>query len=163
MIHATAIVEDGVILGKNVSIGAYTVIGTPAEMKGEEGISGRVRIGDNTVIREHVTIHSSRFKDKLTDIGNDCYIQAHSHIGHDSKIGENVTIACYACIGGHSIIGDWCNLGLHAITHQFTEIKKGTMLGAGAFAKGILDSWSVYVGVPAKRIKANDYLIKKLR
>ena len=164
MIHDTAIVHPNVYLGKNVSIGAFSVVGTPAEVKGEKGLpQGRVYIGDNTVIREHVTIHSSRHEDGRTKIGSDCYIQAHSHIGHDSYIGNNVTIACFACVGGHNFISDHCNLGLHSVTHQRTTLGEGVMLGANAFGKGILTSYSVYVGTPAKRIKSNIRLLNKLK
>lgn len=162
MISAYATVHPNVIIGKNVEIGDYAVVGTPAEVKGANLKGGRVIIGDNTVIREHVTIHSSRHEDKWTRIGSDCYIQAHAHIGHDSQIENHCTIGCFACVGGHSIICDWVNMGLHSVTHQRTRIGRGTMLGACAFAKGILKPWSVYVGVPAKRLKANEYLINKL-
>jgi galactoside O-acetyltransferase len=77
-------------------------------------------------------------------------------------LGDNVTLACYACVGGHNKVGDYANFGLHAVSHQRSTIGQGTMIGASAFVKGVIDQWSVYVGVPAKRIKANDYLIEKL-
>lgn len=162
VIHETAVIEEGVIIEPNVHIGAFSVIGTPAEVKGENCPPGRVIIRSGTVIREHVTIHSSRHEYDRTEIGENCYIQAHSHIGHDAKLGDNVTLACYACVGGHSIIDDYVNMGLHSVTHQHTVIRTGTMIGANAFVKGKLDGFSIYVGVPARRIKANEYLIKKL-
>jgi len=166
-IHDYAFVHPNVVIGKNVTIGAYSVIGTEAEIKADikdnSCPGGRVIIGDNTVIREHVTIHASRHPNEWTIIGNDCYIQAKAHIGHDAHLSDNVTLACFACVGGHSRLHEYVNMGLHSVTHQGTTIYKGTMLGANAFAKGILEAWSVYVGTPAKRIKSNDYLIEKLK
>ena len=164
MIHPTAVIYPNVILGKDVVVGAFTVIGSPAECKGLDPVQpiGQVIVGDGTIIREHVTIHSSSKELGYTRIGNNCYIQAHSHIGHDSELGDNVTLACYACVGGHNKVGDYANFGLHAVSHQRSTIGEGTMIGASAFVKGELESWSVYVGVPAKRIKSNDYLLQKL-
>ena len=164
MIHPTAVIYPNVFVGDNVTIGAYSVIGSPAESKGLDPVNpiGMVIIGEGTIIREHVTIHAPTDKLGYTRIGKNCYIQAHSHIGHDCQIGDNVTLACYACVGGHNKVGDYANFGLHAVSHQRSTIGQGTMIGACAFVKGELEEWSVYVGVPAKRIKANQYLIDKL-
>ena len=164
MIHPTAVIYPNVLIGENVTIGAFTVIGSPAEVKGGDNIEpvGKVIIGHGTTIREHVTIHSPSDQFGTTKIGANCYIQAHSHIGHDSRIGDNVTLACYACVGGHNYINDYANFGLHAVTHQRTTVGRGCMLGAGAFGKGELEAWTIYTGVPAKKLKPNQYLIDKL-
>lgn len=164
-IHHTAIIYPNVILGSNVEIGAYSVIGAPAEIKGQDNSKplGKVYIGKNTIIREYVTIHSSRKAHGKTYISHSCYIQAHSHIGHDSTVHNNATIACYACLGGHTIMHPFSNLGLHTVTHPRTEIGYGTIIGCNGFAKGKLGHWSVYVGSPAKRIKWNNYLRRKLK
>ena len=161
-IHDYAIVHHNVQLGDNITIGAYCVIGTEAEIRGGTGVEGRVIIGDNTVIREHVTIHSSRDQDGNTIIGKNCFIQVHSHIGHDAHLSDNVTVAAYACVGGHVRLHEYVNQGVHSTTHQRATIYKGTILGANSFAKGVLESWGVYVGSPAKWIKSNDWLIEKL-
>lgn len=162
-IHKTAIIHKSVCLDYGVEIGAYSVIGGAAEIKGKEQKSvGHIYIGDGTVIREHVTIHSPTSKSGCTYIGESCYIQAHSHIGHDSQIGNNVTIACYACIGGHSQLESYVNMALHSVSHPRTRVGEGTIVGCNSFAKGELESWSVYVGNPAKRIKPNNYLREKL-
>ena len=163
-IHPTAIVYENVILEDGVEIGAYSVIGAPAEVKDQSNRDslGKVYIGENTIIREHVTIHSSRHKSGVTYIGYDCYIQAHAHIGHDCNIKNNSIVACFACLGGHTELEEHTNVALHAVTHPRTVIRKGTILGANSFAKGVLDKWSVYVGNPAKRIKPNNRLREKL-
>lgn len=162
-IHYTAIVWPNVLLCEGVEIGAYSVIGGAAEIKTQkQKRHGRVIIDKGTIIREHVTIHSPRDQYGITYIGEDCYIQAHAHIGHDSSIADFVTIACYACVGGHNIIDTYANLALHTVTHPRTHVGEGTILGCNSFAKGQLDKWSVYVGSPAKRIKANNHLRRKL-
>jgi len=155
-IHPTAIIGENVILGDNNYIGAYCIIGDPAEHKkfwDEE--KGKVYIGDNNIITGLVTIDAGT-KD-ITFIGNNCFIMKHAHIGHDCLIQDNVTISCGAKIGGHSIVKTYSNIGLNAVLHQFTTIERGCMIGASAFIKGTTEEFSKYAGVPARKIGTNEY------
>ena len=171
-IHPTAIIGDNVILGDNNYIGAYCIIGDPAEHKKywqyEEQIKdygtlkimqkgqikrGKVLIGDNNVITGLVTIDAGT--EDITTIGNNCFLLKHSHIGHDCHIYDNVTISCGAKIGGHSIIEQYSNIGLNAVLHQFSYIKEGCMIGASAFFKGESEPFTKYAGVPAKYLSPN--------
>ena len=153
-IHPTAIIGENVILGDNNYIGAYCIIGDPAEHKkfwGQE--KGKVIIGDNNIITGFVTIDAGTEYD--TFIRNNCFIMKHAHIGHDCRILDNVTISCGAKIGGHSIIKEYSNIGLNAVLHQFSIIEQGCMIGASAFFKGQTKEFSKYAGVPAKYLSPN--------
>jgi len=153
-IHPTAIIGKNVILGDNNYIGAYCIIGDPAEHKkfwGQE--KGKVIIGDNNIITGLVTIDAGTEYD--TFIRNNCFIMKHAHIGHDCMIQDNVTISCGAKIGGHSIIKTNSNIGLNAVLHQFSIIEQGCMIGASAFFKGQSKEYSKYAGVPAKYLSPN--------
>jgi UDP-N-acetylglucosamine acyltransferase len=171
-IHPTAIIGDNVTLGDNNYIGAYCIIGDPAEHKKywqyEEQIKdygtlkiiqkgqikrGQVIIGDNNVITGLVTIDAGT--EGITTIGDNCFLLKKVHIGHDCMIGNNVTISCGAKIGGHSIIKDFCNIGLNAVLHQFSCIKEGCMIGASAFFKGESEPFTKYAGVPARKLGEN--------
>lgn len=161
-IHTTAIIGDNVILGDNNYIGAYCIIGDPAEHKkywGKENILGdtksKVLIGDNNIITGLVTIDAGTENDTI--IGSNCFIMKHAHIGHDCWILDNVTISCGAKIGGHSIIKEYSNVGLNAVLHQFTTIERGCMIGASAFIKGATEEFTKYAGVPARKIGINEY------
>ena len=155
-IHPTAIIGDNVILGDNNYIGAYCIIGDPAEHKKYwDKEIGKVYIGDNNIITGLVTIDAGT-KD-ITTIANNCFIMKHAHIGHDCIIQDNVTISCGAKIGGHSIIKAYSNIGLNAVLHQFTTIERGCMIGASAFIKCATEEFSKYAGVPAKKIGTNEY------
>ena len=155
-IHPTAIIGDNVILGDNNYIGAYCIIGDPAEHKKYWGQSkGKVYIGNGNMITGLVTIDAGT--EDITYIENGCFIMKHAHIGHDCLIQDNVTISCGAKIGGHSIIKEYSNIGLNAVLHQFTTIERGCMIGASAFIKGATEEFSKYAGVPAKKIGINEY------
>jgi UDP-N-acetylglucosamine acyltransferase len=159
-IHPTAIIGDNVILGDNNYIGAFCIIGDPAEHKkywGQENILGdtksKVLIGNNNIITGLVTIDAGTENDTI--ILSNCFIMKHAHIGHDCCIEDNVTISCGAKIGGHSIIGEGSNIGLNAVLHQFSVIKKGCMIGASAFFKGESEVEMKYAGVPARKLGSN--------
>ena len=155
-IHPTAIIGDNVILGDNNYIGAYCIIGDPAEHTKFWGKDiGKVVIGDNNIITGLVTIDAGT-KD-ITTIGNNCFIMKHAHIGHDCILLDNVTISCGAKIGGHSIVKEYSNIGLNAVLHQFTTIERGCMVGASAFIKGATEEFTKYAGVPARKIGINEY------
>ena len=155
-IHPTAIIGDNVILGDNNYIGAYCIIGDPAEHKkfwGQE--KGQVIIGNNNIITGLVTIDAGTDYD--TTIASNCFIMKHAHIGHDCIINSNVTISCGAKIGGHSFVKEYSNIGLNAVLHQFTIIERGCMIGASAFIKGGTEEFTKYAGVPARKIGINEY------
>lgn len=155
-IHPTAIIGDNVVLGDNNYIGAYCIIGDPAEHKKHwDKQKGKVYIGDNNIITGLVTIDAGT--EEPTIIQNGCFIMKHAHIGHDCIIQNNVTISCGAKIGGHSIIKEYSNIGLNAVLHQFTTIEIGCMVGASAFIKGATEEFTKYAGVPAKNIGINEY------
>lgn len=153
-IHPTAIIGNNVILGDNNYIGPYCIIGDPAEHKkfwGQE--KGKVYIGNNNIITGLVTIDAGTETDTI--IENNCFIMKHAHIGHDCKILNGVTISCGAKIGGHSIIGEECNIGLNAVLHQHSFIRKECMIGASAFFKGESEVATKYAGVPARKLGLN--------
>jgi UDP-N-acetylglucosamine acyltransferase len=153
-IHPTAIIGDNVILGDNNYIGAFCIIGDPAEHKkywGQE--KGKIIIGNNNIVTGLVTIDAGT--EVPTIIEDGCFIMKHAHIGHDCRIMNNVTISCGAKIGGHSIIGEGSNIGLNAVLHQFSIIKKGCMIGASAFFKGESEVEMKYAGVPARKLGSN--------
>jgi UDP-N-acetylglucosamine acyltransferase len=153
-IHPTAIIGDNVTLGDNNYIGAYCIIGDPAEHKKYWSIpSGKVIIGNNNIITGLVTIDAST--EEVTFIRDNCFIMKHAHIGHDCNIQSNVTISCGAKIGGHSIIEQYSNIGLNAVLHQFSHIKEGCMIGASAFFKGESEPYTKYAGVPARKLGEN--------
>jgi len=153
-IHPTAIIYDGVIIGTGNTIGAYCIIGAPAECKGKEK-SGLVYIGDDNVITGLVTIDSGTKARTL--VFNNCYIMKHAHIGHDACIGNNVTLSCGSKIGGHALIGHKCNIGLNAVIHQRVVIPEGCMIGASAFVgkKSKLEAFQKYAGVPVRHLGEN--------
>lgn len=155
-IHPTALIAEGVTMGKGNYIGPYCVIGFPAEWKGKEAKPGNVHIGNNNRLTGLVTIDSGA--GSPTTILNGCYLMKHSHVGHDAMIYSEVTISCGAKIGGHTIVWQKANIGLNAVIHQKQTISTGCMIGMGAVVtkKLITEPFRKYAGNPAKDIGPND-------
>jgi UDP-N-acetylglucosamine acyltransferase len=109
-------------IGKTCRIFPGAVIGgIPQDLKfiGEETTA---EIGDNTTVRECVTINRGT-KDKWkTVIGTNCLLMAYSHIAHDCVVGNNVILANGVQLAGHVDIGDYAIIGGLAGAHQFTRI-----------------------------------------
>jgi UDP-N-acetylglucosamine acyltransferase len=156
-IHPTAIIYEGVELGDNVYIGPYCVIGAPAEHKAYwDKPLGKVKIGDNCVLTGFVTIDAGTLD--TTTLKEGVWMLKHSHVGHDAWIGSDVVISCGAKIGGHTIIGGKCNIGLNAVIHQKQTIAGGCMIGMGSVVtkKLITLPYQKYAGNPAKWISTNE-------
>ena len=126
-----AVIMKKVVIGKSCNIFPGAVIGAiPQDLKfnGEETI---VQIGDNTTIRECVTINRGT-KDKWkTVIGNDCLLMAYAHIAHDCILGDHVIIANSVQLAGHVEIGDHAIIGGMAAAIQFSKIGAHTYIAGG--------------------------------
>lgn len=131
-IGPNAVIMDGARLGKNCKVFPGAVISAiPQDMKyeGEETIA---EIGDNTTIRECVTINKGTQAKGKTTIGNNSLLMAYVHIAHDCIIGDNVILVNNATLGGEVEIDDFAIVSASALIHQFCRIGKHTMLQGGS-------------------------------
>jgi UDP-N-acetylglucosamine acyltransferase len=150
-IHPSAIVEPGAQLGAGCEVMAYAVItghcvlgervvvhpfavlgGDPQYVKFDRATVAGVRVGAGTVVREHVTINRSIHADQFTRVGENCFMMAASHVGHDCEVGNNVVFANAALLGGHVSVGDHTFLGGGAAVHQFCRIGESVMVAGHA-------------------------------
>ena len=111
-IGAHVVLEGRVAIGARCRIGHGAVIGgVPQDFKYREGIPVGVRIGDETVIREHVTIHRATREGMDTRVGDHCLVMATSHIAHDCAVGNHVILINYAGLTGHVVVEDRATVG----------------------------------------------------
>lgn len=128
-------IMDGARIGKNCRIFPGAVISAiPQDLK-YDGEETTVEIGDNTTIRECVTINKGT-KDKWkTVIGKNCLIQAYCHIAHDCIVGDNCIFSNSTTLAGHITIGDYVVLaGLVAI-HQFCKVGSHAFITGGSLVR----------------------------
>jgi UDP-N-acetylglucosamine acyltransferase len=142
IIGPNVVIDDGcrllahVHLAGHTTIGARTVIypfaslGAPPQSVKYKGGPTRLIVGTDCDIRESVTMSiGTEDGGGLTVVGNRCFFMAGSHVGHDCRVGSDVTFANNAVLGGHVSVGDHAFLGGQAAVHQFVRIGEGAMIG----------------------------------
>jgi len=128
-IGPNAVVLDGARIGRNCKIFPTAVISAiPQDMKfrGEEST---VEIGDNTTLREGVTVNRGTAAVGSTIIGENCLLMAYSHIGHDCLLERHCILGNAAGLAGEVKVGEWAILSAGALVHQFVRIGAHVMIG----------------------------------
>ena len=132
VIDSNAVVRWGARIGKNCHIHSGAVVSDiPQDLKfkGEETLT---IIGDNTSIREFVTIHRGTASKGKTVIGNNCLIMAYCHVAHDCVLHNNIIMSNAVQLAGEVVVEDCAVLGGGALVHQFTHIGRYVMLQGGS-------------------------------
>ena len=158
-VGSKAVLGDGVELVSHVavagttSIGAGTVVyphaalGGPPQDVGYKGEPTSLAIGRNCRIREGFTAHLGSPKDRgHTQIGDNCFLMAYSHVAHDCIVGNGVIIANGAVMGGHCEIGDNVMISGLVAVHQFVRIGRGAMLAGCSGIAGDVIPYAIAQG-----------------
>lgn len=147
VIDAHVHVGAGCRLYQNVFLTGWTQIGTetvlhPGVVIGHEpqdlkygGERSYCRIGERTVIREYVSIHRGTEPDSQTVIGDDCFLLADSHVGHNCHLGRSVVLTSGAKLGGHVEIGDRAIIGGLTGIHQFVRVGELALVAGQAHVR----------------------------
>ena len=136
-------IGDNTIIGNHVNILSNVKIGTschifhassigeiPQDLK-FKGENTKTIIGDNTTIREYVTINRGTSESGETRVGSNCLLMASTHVAHDCILGDNVIMSNLTTLGGHVEIQNWVVLGGGVLVHQFTKIGEHAFIGGG--------------------------------
>ncbi len=134
-IGSNVTIMDGARIGKNCKIFPGAVISAiPQDLKfvGEKTFAF---IGDNTSVRECVTVNRGTKSKGKTVVGNDCLLMAYVHVAHDCVVKNRVILGNSVQVAGEVEIDDWAIVsGLSAI-HQFVKIGKHTMISGGSLVR----------------------------
>ncbi len=124
-------IMDGARIGSNCRIFPGAVIsGIPQDLKFQGEVT-TAEIGDNTTIRECVTVNRGTKSKGRTIVGSNCLIQSYVHVAHDCFIGDHCILSGYVGLGGEVIIEDWAILGGGSLVHQFVRIGCHVMIQGG--------------------------------
>ena len=163
IVGANVVLHDDVELISHVVIEGHTTVGAgtrifpfasvghqPQDLK-FHGEASRLEIGERCTIRESVTINpGTEGGGMLTKIGNDCLLMACSHVAHDVMVGNNVVLANYVGLAGHSIVGDYVRFGGICAVHQFVRIGSHAFIGAQSMIDGDVIPYGLAVGNRAR-------------
>jgi UDP-N-acetylglucosamine acyltransferase len=125
-------IMEGAKIGKNCRIFPGAVIAAiPQDIK-FSGEKTFVEIGDNTTLREFVTVNRGTIDRGKTTVGNNCLIMAYSHIAHDCHIGNHCIMSNSTQMAGHVTMGDWAVIGGVSAVHQFVKIGQHAFVSGGS-------------------------------
>ncbi|CAK7076338.1 MAG: Acyl-[acyl-carrier-protein]--UDP-N-acetylglucosamine O-acyltransferase [Parabacteroides sp.] len=131
-IHSHAIIMNGARIGKNCQIFPGVVVaGIPQDLK-FAGEMTTAEIGDNTTLRECVTINRGTASKGKTVVGSNCLIMAYSHIAHDCLLKNNIIIGNATQVAGEVEIDDFAIVSGGSLVHQFSRISKHVMVQGGS-------------------------------
>lgn len=134
-IGSNVTVFPGARIGKNVRIFPGAVISAiPQDLK-FGGEKTTAEIGDNTTIRECVTINRGTVDKDRTVVGKNCLIMAYVHIAHDCQIADNCILANSVQMAGHVTVGEFAIIGGSTAIHQFASIGKHVMISGGSLVR----------------------------
>lgn len=125
-------IYDGARIGRNVTVFPGAVISAvPQDLK-FKGERSTAVVGDNTVIRECVTLHRGTASKGTTKVGENCLIMAYCHIAHDCVVGDNVVMSNATQLAGEVIVDDFAIIGGGTLVHQFCHLGAHIMIQGGA-------------------------------
>ncbi|MFN4235786.1 MAG: acyl-ACP--UDP-N-acetylglucosamine O-acyltransferase [Vogesella sp.] len=165
------VIEGHTTIGKNNRIFQFCSLGAIPQDKKYAGEPTRLEIGDGNTIREFCTFNLGTAQDVgVTRLGNNNWIMAYVHLGHDCQIGDNTIFANNATLGGHVHVGDWVILGGFTSVHQFCHIGDHAMT---AFSSAVAQDVPPYVmahgnravpaGINAEGLKRRGFSAEQIR
>ena len=163
-------IMDGARIGTNCRIFPGAVISAiPQDLKFHGEIT-TAEIGNNTTIRECVTINRGTTDRFQTSIGSNCLIMAYSHIAHDCKVGNYCVFSNSSNLAGHINIGNYVILAGMTAIHQFCSVGDHAFISGGSlvrkdvppFVKAAREPLS-YVGINSVGLRRRGYSAEKIR
>lgn len=168
-IGSNVTIMEGARIGKNCQIFPGAVISAiPQDLKFNEEET-TVEIGNNTIIREFVTINRGTVDRMRTVIGNDCLLMAYTHVAHDCVVGDHCIFSNNSTLAGHVTVGEYVILAGMTAVHQFCQIGSHAFVTGGTlvrkdvppFVKGAREPMS-YVGINSIGLRRRGFSSEKI-
>jgi UDP-N-acetylglucosamine acyltransferase len=147
-IGSYASVMNGARIGSNCKVYQGAVISAiPQDLKyrGEETTT---IIGDNTTIREYVTISRGTAEKYYTKVGSRVLLCAYVHIGHDCIVGNNCIFSNSVQLAGHVEVDDFAVFGGTSAVHQFVRVGAHVMIAGGSLVRKDVPPYTVAAREP---------------
>ncbi|MDR1678584.1 MAG: acyl-ACP--UDP-N-acetylglucosamine O-acyltransferase [Prevotellaceae bacterium] len=168
-IMSTAVIMDGARIGKNCRIFPGAVISAvPQDLKFVGEIT-TAEIGDNTSIREGVTINRGTASKGKTVVGSNCLIMAYCHVGHDCVLGNNIIVSNATQFAGEVIVEDFAVVSGGVLVHQFSRIGAHAMVQGGSKVSKDIPPYItagrdplVFVGINSIGLRRRGYTVEQI-
>jgi UDP-N-acetylglucosamine acyltransferase len=140
------VIDGDTELGEDCTVHPFAFLGGPPQHTGYRGEPTRLVVGARNLIREQVTMHLGTVQGRgVTTVGSDGFFFVGVHVGHDSIVGDNVTMANCATLGGHAQIADYVFLGGLSAVHQHSRVGRYAFIGGlAAVTKDVIPFGSAW-------------------
>jgi UDP-N-acetylglucosamine acyltransferase len=129
-------VAGATTIGEESIVYPFSSLGTPPQSVHYRGGATKLVIGAKCDLREGVTMNTgTEAGGGVTRVGDRCSFMVGCHIGHDCRVGNDVTFANNVVLGGHVSVDDNTFLGGHVAIHQFVRIGEGVMMAGMSAAR----------------------------
>ena len=157
IVHPFAFIDGHTTIGDRCEIFPHAAVGTPPHDVSYKGSPTRVEIGSECIIREGVSIHRASEKEEgLTQVGSGCFFMAGSHVGHDSRVGDEVILTNCATLGGHALVEDYVLISAMSAVHQFTRVGTMAMVAGGSMVVQDVPPYCLAHGDRARLVGLNE-------
>ena len=161
VLRAFVSIGDYVVIGENCRVFEHTAIGGDPQDNGYRGEKSWIRLGNNNIIRENVTINRATGDGNSTVVGDDCFIMEGVHLGHNVRLGNHVTIANKVGLSGYVTVGDHTVFGGMAGVHQFVRIGSYCMIGGMYRVTKDVPHYTMASGEPLRLTGLNSVGLKR--
>lgn len=156
-----AVIMSGSRIGKNCQIFPGAVIGgIPQDLKFKDEIT-TVEIGDNTTIREYVTVNRGTAAKGKTIVGNNCLLQSYSHVAHDCLLMNNVILGSYAGLAGEVVVDEHAIVSPYSAVHQFCHIGKHAFTAGGSLVRKDIPPYVIVANEPLSYTGVNSVGLRR--
>jgi UDP-N-acetylglucosamine acyltransferase len=131
-LESHVVIKSGTILGAANYLAEGAILGGLPQHKRAMGDPGRLIVGQQNMIREHVTIHRGLTSHDETRLGDDNLLMVNAHIAHDCQLGNQTILANNVMLAGHVTVGDRAYLSGAVAVHQYCRIGAFAMVGGQA-------------------------------
>lgn len=150
VVEARATLQEHVRLGSKVVVGIGSVLGgKPQDLKFRGEVT-TVEIGDNTTIREYVTINRGTSQSFKTTVGTGCFIMSYTHLAHDCHVGDGVIMSNATQLAGHVTVENYVIISGVCAVHQFVKIGRHAFVGGMSRVQKDVPPFVKAVGSPIK-------------
>ncbi len=126
---AHVVIDGHTTLGQGCRVFPFASLGSQTQDLKFRGGNTAVEIGDNTTIREYVTVNGGTNEGEVTRVGSGCLLMISSHVAHACQVGNGVIMANSVALAGEVIVEDQVVIGGLTGVHQFTRIGRMCMIG----------------------------------
>ncbi len=160
-IGAHVVLDGRTEIGLRNQIFSGAVIGSEPQDLKYDGSLSLVKIGDDNLIREYVTINRATQRDEATLIGNGNMLMAYVHVGHNCVIENQVIISNAVALAGHVYIESKARISGVLGVHQFVRIGQLAMVGGMSRIERDVPPFMLVEGNPCRVRALNQVGLKR--